>query len=492
MNSILINGEWLDGLGEKLKSINPMDQSVVWFKKSASTEQVNAAVQNAAQAQIKWQALPLNARIQIITKFAQGLAAQQTELAHIISLETGKPDWEALTEVTAMINKIDISIKAQLKRANPLDAYDGDKPNLHLSHRPHGVMAVFGPYNFPGHLANGHIVPALLAGNSIVFKPSEQTPYTAEKTLQIWLDAGLPNGVINLVQGGKEVGQTLSQAKIDGLLFTGSSNTGGILHKAFGGRPEILLSLEMGGNNALIIDQGVDSQTALNIILQSAFLSTGQRCTCARRLIIVNDSNTNTNTDAFIEKLVTAMKSLIADSPSAKPEPFMGPVINLETLKALFKTERSLMEIGGKSLLPMKHLKENSCLLSPGLMDMSQAKNIPDDEIFGPLLQLYVVNDFASAMAKANETKFGLAAGLVSDNKKHQEIFKHTIKAGVISINQPTAGASSELPFGGIGCSGNHRPSALYAADYCAWPQALSQGGATTEKTIKMVRGLKT
>lgn len=487
MKSILINGTWQSGEGIQITSVNPANHEVVWQKNGASAEQVKFAIDAARSAQHQWALTPIEKRIEILQKFAELLREHANELAKIISLETGKPDWEALTEVNSMANKVAISISSQNDRANTENGYQGLAKNLRLSHRPHGVMAVYGPYNFPGHLPNGHIVPALLAGNTIVFKPSEETPYTAEKTVELWQLAGLPDGVMNLVQGAKEVGVALAKQEIDGLLFTGSSTTGQILHRQFAGKPEVLLALEMGGNNPLIVDSQVNMQTAINIVLQSAFLSAGQRCTCARRLIVVRDDNTA----EFVSSLSEHVTRLIAGLPSDQPEPFMGPVINPQTAQLLFSAQQTLLDLGGISLNTMSLINDTSNLLNPGLIDMTNAQPAPDEEWFGPLLQLYVVDSFTEALALANNTQFGLAAGLVSDNEQHQHIFAHSIKAGVISINQPTAGASSELPFGGIGASGNHRPSAIYAADYCAWPQALSQGAFTHEQTNALTRGVK-
>ncbi|QIZ85895.1 succinylglutamate-semialdehyde dehydrogenase [Bermanella marisrubri] len=487
MNSIYINGQWQTGEGIEFTSLNPISNDVVWKKQGASIEQVKQAVAAAKQAQTEWALLGREKRVEITQRFATLLKENQTELARTISDETGKPTWEALTEVTAMANKVAISITAQDTRASTGNAYTGDNKNLHLTHRPHGVMAVYGPYNFPGHLPNGHIVPALLAGNTIVFKPSEETPKTAEESIKIWQEAGLPKGVINLVQGAKEVGVALGQAEIDGLLFTGSSTTGKILHKQFAGKPEVLLALEMGGNNPLIVNDNINVNNTVNVILQSAFLSAGQRCTCARRLIVIEGSNT--------DKLLIALKEkaaqLIADHPDADPEPFMGPVINANTKQALLKAQQDLIAKGGKALLEMTALDETSNLLTPAILDMTDAKDVPDEEWFGPLLQVYRVNDFSMAMKLANDTQYGLSAGLISDDATQQNQFLNTIRAGVVSINQPTAGASSELPFGGVGLSGNHRASALYAADYCAWPQSLMRGTATEELPTDLPRGVR-
>ncbi len=482
MTSLCINNEWLNGNGKLFASDNPLTGETLWQKKCASKAQVEVAVTAAKSAQGAWALTPLDGRIAIINRFSELLKQNADELAMSISLETGKPDWEAATEISAMANKVAISIRAQQERAG-----SWQKNNLRLQHRAHGVMAVLGPYNFPGHLPNGHIVPALLAGNTIVFKPSEKTPMVAEKTIELWIAAGLPRGVINLVQGGRDVGSFLSHTDIDGLLFTGSSAAGQILHRNMADRPEVILALEMGGNNPLIVDQDVSLETAVNIILQSAYLSAGQRCTCARRLIVIGETHAEIVTTA----LATAIDTIIVDGHSAQPEPFMGPVIDTRTSQSLLQFEAKLLAQGARVIRSMKPQIEFSNLLKPGLIDVTGLAYIEDDEWFGPLLQLHRVDCFDAALAQANQTRFGLAAGLISDNPQHQRRFCSLIKAGVVSINQATAGASSEMPFGGIGASGNHRPSAFYAADYCAWPQAQSHGEDTHLHSQPLARGIR-
>lgn len=482
MNSVCINNQWLAGDGEALASINPSNNESVWEKNSASETQVSQAVNAAKNAQQGWVLTPLSKRIEIAERFAELLKVSSEDLALSISLETGKPDWEAATEVGAMANKVAISVRAQQQRAG-----DWQKNHLQLQHRAHGVMAVFGPYNFPGHLPNGHIVPALLAGNTVVFKPSEQTPMVAEKTVELWIEAGLPAGVLNLVQGDKIIGAALNEADIDGLLFTGSSHVGKLLHRNMAERPEVMLALEMGGNNPLIVDDNVSLEAAVKLIVQSAYLSAGQRCTCARRLIVVGDDNA----ENLIAALTQTIDRVIVGAHNHQPEPFMGPVINRATATSLLNFETQLREQGATVLRSMMPSKLDSNFLKPGLIDVTGLENSNDEEWFGPLLQLQRVASFEAALEQANNTRFGLAAGLISDNQEHQQTFLALIKAGVVSINQPTAGASSEMPFGGVGASGNHRPSAFYAADYCAWPQAQSHGVNTQEQTQQLARGIR-
>ncbi len=249
-------------------------------------DDVQAACAAARAAFYPWSHRPLAERIAVVERFAALLETHKEALATLISRETSKPLWETRTEVQAMIGKAAISIEAYHQRTG---FHESTLPDgkAQLRHKPHGVMAVFGPYNFPGHLPNGHIIPALIAGNTIVFKPSELTPATAEMTVQLWQQAGVPDGVINLLQGGKATGQALLENRdIDGVLFTGSAAAGFHFHRYFGGQPEKMLALEMGGNNALIVADVADVDAALNVIIQSAFISAGQRCTCARRLIV--------------------------------------------------------------------------------------------------------------------------------------------------------------------------------------------------------------
>ncbi len=243
----LINGQWQQGAGRLFSSLNPAKQQVIWQGQSADAAQVNSAIDAARAAFEHWSELSFDERLQIARAFAAQLTEHKEQLALCIAEETGKPLWETRTEVAAMIGKIDISARAYQERTgvkeNPMP-----QGKAWVRHKPHGVVAVFGPYNFPGHLPNGHIVPALLAGNTVVFKPSELTPKVAELTVQLWQKAGLPAGVLNLLQGEVETGKAIaSHPGIDGLFFTGSSGTGHYLHQQFSGQPHKILALEMGG-----------------------------------------------------------------------------------------------------------------------------------------------------------------------------------------------------------------------------------------------------
>lgn len=480
MNQQFVGGAWVDGSGATFQSVNPVTQDVVWRGNAAGAAEVEAAISAARGAFEAWSLTPLDDRLTIVRAFAKQLGDEQAALANIIGRETGKPLWEAMTEVTTMIAKVEISIKAYVERTGEKSTVQADATAV-LRHRPHGVVAVFGPYNFPGHLPNGHIVPALIAGNCVVFKPSELSPAVAEMTVRIWQKAGLPDGVINMVQGARETGVALaSHRDIDGLFFTGSSATGAAIHQAFAGQPEKILALEMGGVNPLIVgDVGAaaaEVDAAVHHIVQSAYISAGQRCTCARRLYV----SKGVDGDNLLQRLIDVAGRLTVGAFNAEPLPFMGALVSIRAAEQLLAAQAGLLKLGAKSLLLMKQIQDGTALLSPGLIDVTDVSSLPDEEYFGPLLQVVRYNSFDEAITHANNTRFGLAAGLLSKQRAEYDVFERRVRAGIVNWNRPLTGASSGSPFGGVGASGNHRASAYYAADYCAYPQASLESESIT------------
>lgn len=476
MHSLYIDGQWLAGQGEALQSLNPVSQAVVWQGQAASLAQVEHAAQAARQAFPAWASRSLELRIELLQAFADRLKARADELAHCIGEETGKPLWEASTEVTSMVNKVAISVQSYRERTGEKSGPLADATAA-LRHKPHGVVAVFGPYNFPGHLPNGHIVPALLAGNCVLFKPSELTPKVAQLTVQCWAEAGLPPGVLNLLQGARETGMALAaNSGIDGLFFTGSSATGNLLHRQFAGQPGKILALEMGGNNPLVVEQVEDLDAAVYTIVQSAFISAGQRCTCARRLLVPEGEWG----DRLLARLVQVCAAIEVGEFDRQPAPFMGSVISLAAAQALLAAQQQLLERGAVSLLAMTQLRADTALLSPGIIDVSQVQQRSDEELFGPLLQVVRYGDFDAAIEEANATAYGLAAGLLSDSAERYQQFWLRSRAGIVNWNRQLTGAASSAPFGGVGGSGNHRASAYYAADYCAYPVASLEAPAVS------------
>ncbi|MFG0455763.1 succinylglutamate-semialdehyde dehydrogenase [Shewanella mangrovisoli] len=471
-----IKGQWQAGKGHDVASSNPANGEIIWRGQTATADQVNAAVDAAREAQFDWFMLGFDARLKIVEAYRSQLEANKAELAETIAQETGKPQWETATEVAAMMGKIGLSATAYNKRTGT-EANDTPAGRAVLRHKPHGVVAVFGPYNFPGHLPNGHIVPALLAGNTVVFKPSELTPKVAELMVSLWEKAGLPAGVINLVQGEVDTGKALaSHPQLDGLFFTGSSRTGHLLHQQYAGHPGKILALEMGGNNPLIIKGVADIKAAVHDILQSAYISSGQRCTCARRLYVEQGEQG----DALVAKLVEAVKQIKVGPWNAQPQPFMGSMISEGAAKGMVAAQANLQNLGGVSLVELTHLQAGTGLVSPGLIDVTAVSELPDEEYFGPLLQLVRYSDFDQAIKLANQTRYGLSAGILADSRDDYDYFLARIRAGIVNWNKQITGASGAAPFGGVGASGNHRASAFYAADYCAYPVASVEADAVS------------
>jgi len=450
-------------MAEMIVSTEPATGAEVW---SGPVGDAATEVAAARGAWAEWAAHSVTYRMETLRRFANVVRAREEDFAELISRETGKPFWEAKTEVNSVIAKVEISVAAYSERTptNRLEAAMGNK--VAVRHKPHGVLAVLGPYNFPAHLPNGHIVPALIAGNAVVFKPSEKTPATGAFLVDCFHEAGVPEGVIRLLIGGPEQGRDLaSQDGIDGLLFTGSARAGMALNKQFAETPQKILALELGGNNPIVVWDAPDLQAAATIIVQSAYLSAGQRCTAARRLIVEDGKH-----QELIEEVVKLIDRIIVDHPMADPQPFMGPVIDLMTADILQDRFIGLMMKGGKPIRRLERPHEERPYLTPALIDMTDAKDRLDEELFGPVLQLIRVKDFDAAIDEANNTRFGLAASVLTKDPALYDRFWANVRSGVINWNKPTNGAPSNAPFGGVGMSGNHRPSAFYAADYCAYP----------------------
>jgi succinylglutamic semialdehyde dehydrogenase len=450
----------------RMISTAPASGRVVWEGTAAGPAAVAAAVGHARSAFEGWSLTPLQERVAHVRAYAATLKADADGLARVIAEETGKPLWEGHQEVASMAAKIETSIAAQAERAGEREAGMAFGRAM-LRHRPHGVMAVLGPYNFPGHLPNGHIVPALLAGDTVVFKPSEETPAAGEAMAALWTKAGLPEGVLNLVQGGRETGAALVASAIDGLLFTGSAAAGAHFRRIFADRSDVILALELGGNNPLIV-WDAEPAAAASIAAQSAFITTGQRCSCARRLILPWGAEG----DAVLDAIVAFADRIRIGAWDDNPEPAIGPLVSARAAATARDAVRAIEAQGARTIRPLDAATgRGDAFVAPAILDVTGVA-VPDAEVFAPVLQVTRVESFDAAIAEANRTAYGLAAGLVSQDESLWRRYLERARAGVLNWNRPTTGAAGTMPFGGTGASGNHRPSAYYAADYCAYPVA--------------------
>ena len=454
-----------------LISTEPATGETLW---TGAEGDPDAEVATARAAWAGWAARSLSYRVETLRRFANLARGRIEPFADLIARETGKPLWETRTEAEAVVNKVDISISAYAERTSQRRLEGALGARVAVRHKPHGVLAVLGPYNFPAHLPNGHIVPALIAGNAIVFKPSEKTPAVGEFLVNLYHEAGVPEGVVRIVQGGPAAGKALAaNAGLDGLLFTGSARAGCALHRQFAEAPHKILALEMGGNNPLVVWNAADVHAAAALAVQSAYLSAGQRCTAARRLIVEDGKH-----QALLDTIVKLIDRLIVDHPHASPAPFMGPVIDNDAADQLQDAFIDLTGKGGRALRRLDRKSPDRPFLTPALIDVTEVERRADEEMFGPVLQVIRVRDFDAALAEANATRYGLAASLIGGGPELYDRFWAGIRAGVVNWNKPTNGAPSTAPFGGIGLSGNHRPSAYYAADYCAYPVTSSEAEA--------------
>lgn len=483
MNKILyINNKWTAGNGAPFTSYNPATNVPIWNGNEASSSDVNEAINGAYEAFPQWSKTPFNERQKKIQLFIDTLSNKKEKFARLISEETGKPLWESHTEVTAMIGKYNHTLTAIEDRCKSDEISMGQYRSI-TRFNPHGVLVVLGPFNLPGHLPNGHIIPALLMGNTIIFKPSEQTPRVGSFMIELWESAQLPSGVLQLVQGGKTTGEALiSHDKIKGVLFTGSYSVGSAIHRHFAGRPEKILALEMGGNNPLIVWDTQAYSAAAYLTILSAFITSGQRCVCARRLIVPN----NRDGAHFLDELQRMMKQIRMGTFTDNPEPFMGPLISENAATQLIYQEQEMVKNGAQSLIA---LSQNKAFVSPGLIDVTNQKSRIDGEHFGPLLQVIRVKTIDEAIAEANNTAYGLAGGLLSDSSALYEKVQREIQCGILNWNRQTTGAVSSAPFGGVGKSGNYRPSAAFAPDYCAYPTA-SLESSSLELPETLITGL--
>ena len=464
-----IDGQWTSAIGTTFTSLNPATNQTIWQGTNATPERIDQAIACARKALPSWRRLSVEQRQSYLQRFTQVLEQQQIAFAQTIAAETGKASWDAKGEVAAMLGKLAISLQAYFERTGERT---GEARGLQtkLSHRPHGVCAVFGPFNFPGHLPNGHILPALLAGNTVIFKPSELTPRTAEHMVELWHAAGIPPGVLQLVQGERDTSIYLSQhPQLDGLFFTGSEATGRQLAQSSAQQMQKILALELGGHNPLVVAELNSAEISAAVVhaLQSCFITTGQRCTCARKLILIQSPQS----EQFLQSFIASAQQLTLTYQNEHG--FMGPVISNRQAEALLTRQFELEQAGAQVLLRMTRPDAELAFVTPSIVDVSQIQAaVKDEEDFGPFVKVYKVASLDEALAIANATRFGLAAGLLGGAQITWQAFRDQVRAGIVNWNCPTTGASSAAPFGGPGASGNYRPGAYYAADYCAYPVA--------------------
>lgn len=456
----------------EIRVLSPGDLNDVVGTIEYRFDHVDEACEAARRAFPAWAALSLGERQGYLLALKELYQAHKTEISQIISRETGKPLWEALNEVQSMINKVDVTIQVSLplireqKIEGALPGVDG-----YIRYKPRGVLAVIGPFNFPGHLPNGHIVPALLTGNTVIFKPSEKTPLTGQLMAHLIQKAGFPAGVFNLVQGEGGVGKRLScHETVDGVLFTGSYEVGLKIKQDTLTHFNKILALEMGGKNATIIWNDADMDKAIYETLIGSFVSAGQRCSCTSRVLLHSAV-----ADSFMERFYEAAKKLTIGHWSENP--FMGPLISGDAVEKYIRFQEIAKREGCESIMRGKvlDLEHKGHYVTPSIMRVKQVdeKSVyQKSEIFGPNVAVYTVDDFDEALELNNNSGFGLVMSVFTKNRA---LFDRAVargQVGMVNWNRTTNGASSKLPFGGMNKSGNDRPTASFAVYYTTVPVA--------------------
>lgn len=452
----------------EIVSFEPATGSELWRGRIGDADDVIA---RARRAWPLWAAQPLSTRIELLRRFANEVRKEAEKLADMIARETGKPLWEARSEVDSVVDRVEVSVRAYAERTSQRKLDSALNGTSALRHKPHGVLAVISPYNMPALLPAAQIIPALIAGNVVVFKPSEKAPASGDLLTRCFHRAGISAAVVQILLGGPEQGQALAvHDGIDGVLFTGSAHAGVSINRKLASNPGKLVALELGGNNPIVVWDTPKIVDAAAIVVQSAFTSAGQRCSSARRLIVKS-----TMYDAIITEVRRLTERLIVGAPFDTPTPFMGPVIDNTAADGLTESFVYLLSNGGRAIKHMTRLHEDLPFVSPAIIDVTKIEERPDVELFGPLLQVVAADDFDEAIAEANNTRFGLVASLLGGSPQDYNRFWANVRAGVVNWNRPTIGEAAGTPFGGTGLSGNNRPGGYYMADSCAYPVSSAE-----------------
>lgn len=477
----LIGGRWVPLRPGGIESRSPADPSRVIWSGTPVVGHVDEAIAAARAALPAWSAWPMERRAAVLRRYQEIAKARAEEVASLICDETGKALWDCRAEAGLLASKVDITLEpgehSGMHRVSGFDFAMGPSKRATCRFRPHGVMAVVGPFNFPAHLPNGHIVPALAMGNTVVFKPSDKTPSVGQLLTAMLHEAleaeGAPAGVVNLVQGAVETARPLvAHRDADGVLFTGSWPVGRAILEANLDLPGKIIALEMGGNNAAVVMDDADLHQAAVECVRCAFITTGQRCTCTRRLIVHEAV-----ADRLVPAVCKAASLLVVDDPRADTV-FMGPLVTRAARDAVLDFQARLARTGGEVLVESTPLPgREGWYATPSVVRVPRFAIDTDDcgcdeEVFGPLLRISVVGSLDEAIEQANATRYGLAASIFTRSDAAIDRFTREARAGCVNVNCGTAGASSKLPFGGLGWSGNHRPAGAFSLDYCAYPVA--------------------
>lgn len=466
-----INGRWVmpTKADETITKKCPADLSVTLWDAKVSYTHIDEVISAAVAGYDVWRKTSVADRIAVMKKYQEVVRAKKNQIAEALALEVGKPLWEALTEAAALDSKVSVTITDSFARISQETIKDVmPKIDGHTIYKPLGPSFVIGPFNFPCHLANGQILSALLAGNSVIFKPSEKTIYSAQLMMECFHEAGFPAGVVNFINGtGMTASKITADQRIKGVFFTGSRPVGLKILENTWRDLDKLVALELGGKNTTIIHHDTNISHALPELLRACFLTTGQRCTSTSMILVHRKIE-----QQFIQEFKKVTDRIRVGHPLSKPDPFMGPLIDEAAVKMYFDFCEAGVKEGAEEIVKPK-------MLEPGFKGHYVSPSIhyakkPDlsgkfiqEEIFGPNCFFIPYDTIEEAIHIANCTKYGLAASVYTRDKSIYDLCLRDIESGLINLNRSTVGATARLPFGGVKNSGNHRPAAVSMVDHC-------------------------
>lgn len=464
----LIAGRWVEGPTPR-RNINPSDtRDVVGEYAQADAEQARNAIAAASTAQSAWALSTPQQRFDILDGAGAEILARRSELGDLLAREEGKTLPEAIAEVVRAGNIFKFFAGETLRSGGEVVPSVRAGVGIEVTREPVGVVGLITPWNFPIAIPAWKVAPALAFGNTVVLKPADLVPGSAWALADILHRAGVPAGVFNLVMGrGTEVGQVLLENKrVNAISFTGSVATGQRIAQACVARMA-KFQLEMGGKNPMVVLDDADLDVAVNAALNSSFFSTGQRCTASSRLIVTQGIH-----DKFIAAMAEKMKTLKVDDARKKGTD-IGPVVDDKQLArdleyiAIAKAEGAKLVAGGE-MIEKNADGAPGYYLRPALFSETSAQmRINCEEVFGPVVSVIRAKDYDEALALANDTEFGLSAGIATTSLKHATHFKRHSQAGMVMVNLPTAGVDYHVPFGGRkGSSYGSREQGKYAAEF--------------------------
>ena len=451
----------------------PADLNLKLWECPVDFGHIDQVIESAKQGFKTWRKTKLEDRIDHLKRYQKLVTAIKDKLALVISFETGKPLWEAYTEVNSVIGKVDVTINESLPRIATKSIKEIlPETNGVIYYRPIGPCFVIGPFNFPCHLANGQMLSALVAGNSIIFKPSEKTCYSAQLLFECFDKAQFPAGVVNMLYGeGETARRVLKNKDIKGVFFTGSKEIGLKVLESTNQDLGKLVSLELGGKNTTIIHKDASIKHALSELLKASFLTTGQRCTSTSLVVIHRDIK-----EKFISNFHDLAKKIVIDHPiDFTEEPFMGPLIDQQALDCYLLYMGMAKREGLEEIMRGKQIskKHSGHYVTPSI---HYAEKFNDkchfliNEIFAPNCTFLPYNEIEEAIEIANSTEYGLASAIFTKDESIYQRCIQDLEAGLINLNRSTIGASAQLPFGGIKNSGNYRPASVTTIDACVYP----------------------